>query len=74
MKTRMLIAAAVATVAFGVNVASANDGWDLSRMTETGPAAPAMSKPTSIQYTAERPAQVSSAKSQVAYDWTFGNG
>lgn len=74
MKIRMLIAATVATVALGVNVASANGGWDLGRITESGPRAQATWKPASNQSTAERPPQVSNVRSQVVYDWTFGNG
>lgn len=73
MKTSMLIAAAVATITLGANAASANEGWDLARMTDTAPRTQAWSAkhPAAV---APRPTQVPNANQQFVEGWNFGNG
>lgn len=72
MNTKILIAAAIATVALGVDAASANSGWDLSRITESAPQprAQAAHNPTPAQ----RAAQVPASTLQFYAGWTYGNG
>jgi hypothetical protein len=72
MKTSMLIAVAVATIALGVNGASANEGWDLAHMTDTAPQSQVRSEDRPVA--SPRPAQVSTASQRFVEGWNFGNG
>lgn len=72
MKTSMLIAVAVATIALGVNAASANEGWDLAHMTDMAPQSQVRYEQRPVP--SPRSAQVSTANQQFVEGWTFGNG
>jgi len=72
MKTSMLIAVAVATIALGVNAASANEGWDLAHMTDTAQQSQVRSEQRPVA--SPRTTQVSTAPRHYVPGWTFGNG